>query len=533
MLKWTSLVPFVLAITLGALGCIDLQEAQKTYIVVDVDLSALPASALDRIDGLELRTGGAIADTTYPMVPLQRDANGAVVAVQTLDDRIEVESGKTLFIRVAARAGTMELSSDNETFLVPHSDGPRVVTLKLEIAPSVNGCEIAEIQTPALGERPMGSFDVLAIGRSSLIAYTEQSSTGLKLYSTIRSADGTLSAPALLDTEVTDPSSQSFLPAIAADSDGFVVAWGRKKSDGQLQTVVARLDSAGKPTAIRRTIDAGTPKELRPSLAISQDRIALAWDKGMGADQGDRVMVSLLDRATLEPIGAAALLGTLPVFASSHASLTARNEGGFAALWTVHDMTDASLRQHVALLSPSLAQSGERALTEPGDKSTLGRIITTQAGLLAAWEQIFQDTGEETIVTSALSPDANSSETRVNLDDLDHSANWPNLAMGAEGGVTVAYQFRESNPGPQILLTRIDSRGNKVGASDLQISQNFASESGARYPDVVSLGTSVDGGKSFDEYAVFWADQPSNHESPVRLMTARVRCEHGNDGGAK
>lgn len=530
---------WLLLLCLFTTGCPDLNypgNYRKTVLDIEIDLAGIPAIERNRIDTIEVSVSGVIELQEFTFDPTQDFSINGIAIIQTLDQEVgPIETSGDLFVRVSVLAGNVEIAADTQVIPIEVNSGHEDVKFALAIQPSPNGCRVYNPQKPVFDGVRVGTFGVSKANGNYFVAYVDKTNSTVEtprgqLYSVKLNTKGELlNGPFLLDSDVA-PNIVSALPVVYGDLNGYVVAWERyEPSSGEKSVVLLRTEYNGSPTSLRRVIPVGKPTEVRPSIAVRQGAIAVGFGSKASANTPDQVTLASFDLFTLSPRATARELAPAN-YSSSYVSLAA-NGNGFGVLWSARASTTSEFQERFALLDQDLDVITQKILTNHEGTAMLGRLVSTSSNFLAAWEDTRDFEFEEQIALATISTDASTISEHFNVDPtFTRSANWPNIAMGNNGGVTAFYQFRDDeNHAPQVFITRIAADGTKLGSGDLQISQNFAGEAGARFPDVVYAGTTtLNQTTPVDLYGLFWVEE---HEGEVsRLMFATTYCKHDQYG---
>jgi hypothetical protein len=292
----------------------------------------------------------------------------------------------------------------------------------------------------------------------------------------------------------------SDLPNLLATSSGFVVAWQEGTAG---EAVVAHaLDASAHPVGSGATIASTEAAQARPVLARGPGGgLVAAWmDTYLGKGG---VSVATLDPSTLVPKTTQRVspddIGGWPWVAG--------NDHGLGIVWS--DKAGGPYDVRFAALDPStLAASHEANIRgDAAHDALLPRMISTDAGFLAAWEDM---RGADNQIYMAL-VDPSGAPLGGGLVEEPNSgdANWPNMAWMGSAAAVVYYQWRDARP--QIFMSFVDGTGARVaGKHDLQVTGGTGGWS--KYPDVVWNGR---------EFGVLYVDTRSG--APA-LWFARVAC---------
>jgi hypothetical protein len=379
----------------------------------------------------------------------------------------------------------------------------------------INEKPTGTVQQPSLCEREMADVRVTTGGVTSFswlwhedhyeAAYADRGRNDINVVHLAR--DGHLLEPPLVLEQTV---ARSALPTIAAASAGFVVAW--QEEDPLMPHVRAHaLDQGGRPAGRAHVIAYGRSVQMRPVVARSPLGTAISWMDQAAAptstrDIGDSATyVGLLDEA-------ARLRSDVPRQPISPGSRVAypwlAGDGdSLAVLWS---------GDHSGVVDPYFGMVGEtlgvdrltnvRGAVAP-NVALLGRLVRTDVGYLAAWEDL--RSGDEEIYMSLLDPDGNRYAGGLVEEPGTGNANWPHMAWTGSTAGIVYYQFRGGRP--QIFMTFIDQNGQRVGgAADAQISNTTV---WARFPDVQWTGS---------EFGVLWLDARGGEPD---LYFNRVACQ--------
>jgi hypothetical protein len=318
-------------------------------------------------------------------------------------------------------------------------------------------------------------------------------------------SDGAAAGSAV-DVQVTP--ARSDLPSLVKTSSGYMVAW-EEGSAGN--AVYARaLGPNALPVGEGVTVAATQLQQPRPVLARAPGgEIAVTWmDQFADGTQG--VQVASLDPSTMEVSGPLRVASTdtagWPWIAGDDAALALvwRDQGTESNGSPSYDIPFASIDPK------TLQASGRTSLRGSGPtQATLARMVRTDAGFLAAWED---DRGTDNAIFMSL-VDLTGAHIGGGLVEEPNSgdANWPNMAWTGQAGAIVYYQWRDERP--QIFMSFVDPKGNRIGGlHDLQVSNGSGGTS--KYPDVVWTGS---------EFGVMYVDTRDGGPS---LWFQRVSC-HG------
>ena len=380
---------------------------------------------------------------------------------------------------------------------------------------TINQVPTGSIQVPSLCERVstdtrvthtgVDSFAFVWAGDHYVVVYADL--TSQDIFVVQLGADG---APRSTPVAVEATPGSSRLPSIIVTPTGYVVAWEDQESEATVR--VHALDLAAQPVGEGHTVATGRSAQMRPVLAGSPLGVAISWmdqaplDLNNETDVGDSsTYVGVLD----EQLALRAMPAPSQVHPKSRSGYPwlAGDAHGLGLLWSdnVSGQTDAYFSSVDDQMTLPAAQDvrGPDAV----NAALLGRLALTDAGYLAAWEDL--RSGETEIYTSVLAPTGERYAGGLVEEPNTGNANWPHIASGGSASAIVYYQYRGGRP--QIFLTFIDANGARIGGSaDAQISNTPAR---ARFPDVAYTG---------NEFGVLWLDA---RDTTTELYFNHVDCK--------
>jgi hypothetical protein len=294
----------------------------------------------------------------------------------------------------------------------------------------------------------------------------------------------------------------SQLPVIVPDDRGYIIAWDDDEGGGNHVLYARRVQrdgaTIGPATRVRSISTAG---EVRPVLARAHGATMLAWMERVNGIDG--AFVGKLD----ENLN---LLAANPQRLGGPAATSfpwiAGDDGDMGVVWS--DARGGTRDVFFAKLNPSLEPSGELRIRTGAGEGFLARMIRTNFGYLAAWED--DRSGLNEIFMSMLdtsgAPIADGLVPEPNSGD----ANWPNMAWNGSAAAVAYYQFRAGVP--QVFVTFVDGRGVRVGnKGDVQVSETTPGHS-AKYPEIRWNGES---------FGIGWIDTRSGGPE---VYFARLAC---------
>lgn len=536
---------FTVLLSLFAVGCEEFPgDYRKTKLEIKVDLSQLPVEQLPNIDKIELTVSGVLPlnQTRFDVV---KDSSNNILLVQDIAKDIgPVESSGKVYVRVAARMGTAELAWETKVLENLVNKGREILEFQLKIVPSPNDCKITHTQVPIFDMTSIkgGTFDVEQAPGGYLFVFVDQTNGRGLLKSVLLDSTGhPTSSPYVIDTDM-PAGIESNLPNLVAHEGEYLLTWERYKTPDpgitpapvtEKWVKLARLDFRGHVTATISPIATGLSEDARPTVAVSRDHAAVTWRHRPAGSPIDRVAIATFNALTLEPLAQARDLGEANE-SSGFSTIVPSfdSNGGFAVQWSAKAGAAQPYNLRFATMNLDLSNLFQRWTRQsPVGSAQVGRLTKGPSFYFSSWEDLrFEEEGlEEQVVSATINQNGSSFEEVFNVDpNYTESANWPNTVFGTHSGATVFYQFRGLNEGAQIIFTRIGLDGHKIGTGDIQISQNFVGEKGARFPDIVYTGTALDSNNvEGDTYGVFWRDEtPEDAEGHLfGLMFAKVRCE--------
>jgi hypothetical protein len=244
----------------------------------------------------------------------------------------------------------------------------------------------------------------------------------------------------------------------------------------------------------------GSP-ESRPTLSRAPGGLVLAW---MDVTAGlPSAFVTWLD-ASLTPVASSTQrLGQSTAGASFPALVG--DDAGLGVLWS--DDRDGKYDLRFAQVTAT-GMGADSAVRSAMSNAFLGRIIRTDLGYMAAWEDT--RTGETQVFMGLLDAAGDKTFEGV-VEAQEGDANWPSLAWNGAATAVVFYQFRDGGQ-PRIYLTLVDAAGQRVGGgADLQVSES-PKGSKARFPSVQWTGS---------EFGVAWVEA---RDTGKQAFFARVSC---------
>ena len=515
MVRTPLLALLLVAVALSSWGC---QSSTDSHLIVTVNYSALSAEDKARIDTIQLYFGGTLRlpehnipreewvleEATFETAPAQ----GAVLIRAVAVDSSGADAG--------------EVSAVTRQFTLTANGKDQELTLTLVPQDSPNGCQVRGFETALFDGRAADSFDLIHSPSAgvSLIAFADPATGAGDLRIGRIDSDGGLQG-ALLDVGM-DASHSAAQPKFAVTDTGFAVIWNDYSETSGPVLKVRRLQADGTPLAETgsRALDPATD-DARPSIVSVDGTLFIGWQEFAGSSLG--AWVAPLG-ADLAPVMNQAVRLS-PTDADGGFVTLARTPNGFAATWSDTRTGDWGVR--AANFSSTGTLVHESALREAAGSALLGRAVWdwTAQNLIAAWEDIATGNEQELIWGATYSEAGVVTGAARDWSEpgFAKSSNWPNLAFAGdantEGHETalVYYQFRGLNDGPQVYLSRLSGSGQRQGEGDLQVSQNFGTARGARYPAVTWQGPSQSG----NLYGVVWRDERG--EAPA-LYYRSVYC---------
>lgn len=302
----------------------------------------------------------------------------------------------------------------------------------------------------------------------------------------------------------------SDLPSLVKTSMGYVVVW-EEGTAGQ-SIYVHALGPDASPVGSGVSIGTTQVLDARPMIAPAPNgQTAVVWSDQFGAMPG-------VDFALLNPDPSSfAVTGPQRIPANDQAAWPwlAGDGHSLGMIWSdLSTHNDASTPAYEIEFAPIGSQSlSPSAVTDlPSDghfNQQLGRMVRTNSGYIAAWEDEGSDGGNNQIQMAVL--DSTGAVQNHGVVEQLHTgdANWPNLAWTGTYAGVVYYQWRTG--APEIYLTLLNATGGRAASMDLQISDG--TKGGARFPDIVWTGS---------EFAVMWID---TRDGQPELWMHRVLCE--------
>lgn len=509
-------------IVLSLSGCI--QKPDSGPVKIEVNLAGIAAAQRETLDSIELTVSGSspLGAQTFEIA---RGGDGLALVDQALEAGIGPFSAQgQLYIRVSAKSGEVEIAFETQVIRDASSQALDGLRFELVSWQSPNDCYFTRSPSPIFDGIIAGSFDIASTGDGFVLAYTDRSSGRALLHSVELDANGApKGTPARIDSDIAS-GVESLQPMLVRAGDGFVLASQRTETAGTARWMsLKRLSLNGAPTGASALVSAGAAEDVRPAIAFSGDRVAVAWRMNAGA--ADRVLIATYDPATLAQKDAPRDLGGTGA-TTGFVTLAARAGGGFAAAWAEKTIGDGYYDVRFALLAQSLGAQSARWIRQGIGHAVIIRMTAVSSGgYLVSWEdnRFFAEDLPEQIYTAHVSADGTQVTEHRNVDpEFTESANWPNMALGAESGLMVYYQFRGLNPGPQIFATRMGIDGTAFGEGDVQVSQDFGGSRGARFPDVAYAGDSTWQGKAADAYGLVWIEEEAGVSA--RLTFSKISC---------
>lgn len=294
----------------------------------------------------------------------------------------------------------------------------------------------------------------------------------------------------------------SRIPTLARYDDGsYVVVW--EDEAGGKTVRAARFGADGRPIGSPTQIAASAAQEARPVVARAFGNTYVTW---MDVVSGTSVswVAALDDNLAVRSDIRQMRLGT-----NAAAEFPWISGAGDSLAAVYSDARTGNYNMRLARLDRDLrVQSDTEVRSATGD-AILGRLITTDFGFVAAWED--SRTGGNEIYMGLTNREGQ--EVRGGLVEEPNTgdANWPNMAWNGAATAIVYYQFRDG--APQIFVTFVDANGARVGnKADLRISDTLRGEL-ARYPDIQWNGT---------DFGVAWVD---TRDGAPQIYFTRVRCD--------
>lgn len=295
---------------------------------------------------------------------------------------------------------------------------------------------------------------------------------------------------------------RSDLPNLLRAHDGWVVAW--QEGTAGKAVYAHALDAGARPIGRGATIATTQSEQARPVLARAPGgRAAVAWMDSILGKGG--VQVALVDPSSLAVTTPAQRVAQDD---QDGWPWIAGDDGALGIVWSDKSALHYDVRFAPLDESTLAAPSGESLRGGAPHDGVLPRMIRTNLGYLAAWEDMRDDDNE--IQMALVDVRGNRLGGGLVEEPGSGDANWPNMAWAGTTGGIVYYQWRDTRP--QIFISFVDVTAERVrGLGDLQVS---GGRSGwAKYPDVAWTGR---------EFGVVWVD---NRDGEPALWFARVACK--------
>jgi hypothetical protein len=381
----------------------------------------------------------------------------------------------------------------------------------------INERPTGSIQTPSICERAALDARISTSGGADTFAFVwaddhyqlvYSDSTAQDIYAVRLDDQGTVLGTPIVIEQTAAPST---LPNLLRTAGGYAVAW--QEADPAAPHVRTHLlDAQGNPIGASQIVAHARSSQTRPVLASSPLGMAISWMDQLpdSTSSGDMIgdsatYVGALD-ASLALRTDVATQRINPNSQSGYPWL-AGDDKAVSLLWV--DNIGGAFDPYFAPLDATLLPSSPadvRGATVP-QASQLGRLLKTDFGYLAAWEDL--RSGSEEIYMSLLDPAGMRYAGGLVEEPQTGNANWPHMAWTGSAAAVVYYQFRRGLP--QIFLTFVDQAGARIAnAADAQVSNTSAS---AKFPDVIWNGM---------EFAIIWVD---TRDGGPQLYFNRILCK--------
>lgn len=253
-------------------------------------------------------------------------------------------------------------------------------------------------------------------------------------------------------------SEDSTAPSVAKVGSGYLLTWYDVTPVGaDVKAMVLGAD--GKATGMAAMIAPTTTENPRPLVASAMGGAAVVWSDKKGASP--TASVAWLNSSGQLTIPAVTL-GT-PTDGAQFPSVAASDDR-IAVFYS--DGRDGHLNIRATLFNDKLTSQTDVVVRDASNDAVNSRAIWDGEEFVAAWEDLRSDESEQVFASTV--SESGTASAPVGVPEANEESNWPALAS-TPGGVAIAYyQFRKGTP--QIMMAYMAKSGSFV-RPDVQVSQ--------------------------------------------------------------
>ncbi len=497
------------------------QRVSSTGVVLNIDGTTTSPAAVQLntqyigyqgdIQIIALADGGWVATWRSP----EDGDNNAIIAHRYSATGVTVQmnagSGLQDEVRINATATGDQLHPDVVqlangslafTWQSPDNNGNGIFARIL----NADGTSTGEIQisSTATYDQIAPYMAALADGRAVIVWQSYgQDGSSYGIYGQVLNANGTLFGSEFRINSYSYDSQQE--PQVAATPDGgFIVVWTSNAQDGSEWGVYGqRYDSAvhavGSEFRINHTIPGD---QSTPAIAVQPDGsgVIVTFEAVDGSGYGvSDIRLPLPDVSTPQAIQRAGLEQQVNVYTTSEQgyidgqSVSRLSDGSYVVVWQSYQQDGSSwgvYARHFDADGDPIAWNDASAemrvnVTTANDQSAARIAGLPDGGFVVVWHGYDSSTGRYEIYARHFTADGvevplkDASGTPVSGDfRISDSAGYdqfPSIAVGADGGFTIAFTSDRDGSGNSIQTHHFDATGQLTSGSDILVNQNIDS----------------------------------------------------------